>query len=546
VSLRLDGNEGQPPSARVAEVLEAIDPEAIRRYPSAAALEARLAEEYGLESDQVLVTAGGDDALQRMCRAFLSEDRALLLPEPTFGMIRRFAEWSRAPVVSVPWTAPEYPIDEVLTAVDDGTAVIAVVTPNNPTGGYATAADLRRLSEAAPGAMLMVDCAYTEFADHDLTAAALAVPNALVFRTTSKALGLAGLRVGYVMGAAPWIAALRQVGLPYPVSAPSLAVAEACLSGAPQNSDYVQRVISERRTLRDTLLRFGCRVDPSQGNFVFARTQRALWWRDALAGLGIGIRAWPDDPLLGDAMRITCPGDADQFDRLDAALETVAAPAAVLFDIDGVLADVSRSYRQAIEETVRAFGGVVAPGAIDAVKRAGDANNDWRVTQILLAQQGLEVAFDAIRRVFDDLYWGSSEAPGLWRLERFIGDRAALERLATRYPLAAVTGRPRRDAEQFLARTETRRLFGAVVTMEDGPAKPSPVPVQLALQRLGVTSAWLVGDTRDDLEAARSAGVLPLGVVAPQADPVSTRQHLLDVGAARVLDTWMDLEGLLP
>ena len=324
-----------------------------------------------------------------------------------------------------------------------------------------------------------------------------------------------------------------------------LAIADACLFAEETRDAYLTAVRGEREVLQGVLDTLGCRAAPSQGNFVFARTDRAVWWRDALAGQGIGIRAWPGDAALGDAIRITCPGDADQFARLTTACRTAAAPEAILFDIDGVLADVSQSYRRAIEGTVAAFGGGVGPDDIEAIKRRGDANNDWRVTQIVLAEQEIAVELDAIREVFDGLYWGDAETPGLWRTERFIGARDALKRLAGRYPLAAVTGRPRRDADLFLEGFEIADLFTAVVTMEDAPAKPSPAPVRLAMTRLGVSTAWFLGDTRDDVDAARAAGVCPWAWW-PQADPERTRAHLTAQGAARVLDTWMDLEGLLP
>ena len=110
----------------------------------------------------------------------------------------------------------------MLDACDAETSVIAVVSPNNPTGGVISSQDLRRLSEGAPQAILMVDLAYVEFANKDLTPVALELPNAVVFRTFSKARGLAGLRVGYALGPARWLNVLRSVGLPYPVSAPAL------------------------------------------------------------------------------------------------------------------------------------------------------------------------------------------------------------------------------------------------------------------------------------------------------------------------------------
>ncbi len=89
-----------------------------------------------------------------------------------------------------------------------------------------------------------------------------------------------------------------------------------------------------------------------------------------------------------------------------------------------------------------------------------------------------------------------------------------------------MTGRPRVDADRFLERTGIAGCFRTVVTMEDAPIKPDPTPVRLALERLGVATAWMVGDTPDDTRAARGAGVLPMGVVAPGDDPEPTTASL--------------------
>jgi HAD superfamily hydrolase (TIGR01549 family) len=144
---------------------------------------------------------------------------------------------------------------------------------------------------------------------------------------------------------------------------------------------------------------------------------------------------------------------------------------------------------------------------------------------------------------FESLYLGDDQQPGSCQRERLLVDREALSRLARTMPLAIVTGRPRAQAESFLAHSEIAELFSVIVAMEDAPAKPDPAPVQRALHLLGVERAWLLGDTVDDIRAARAASVVPLGVAAAMPDNGS---GLLEAGAARVLRNIDELEELLP
>ena len=124
-------------------------------------------------------------------------------------------------------------------------------------------------------------------------------------------------------------------------------------------------------------------------------------------------------------------------------------------------------------------------------------------------------------------------------------ERDTLTRLAAKVPLGLVTGRPRSDAERFLSEHRIDHLFQTVVTMEDAPVKPDPAPVSLALGQLGLRRAWMIGDTPDDLHAARSAKVLPIGIVAPGDDPGAAQSALADAGAARILTNVSELLEIL-
>lgn len=325
IDLWLHGNEGPTPPP---ELLAAISPETVRRYPAPESLAAQLAARQGLDPAQVLVTAGADDALERAFRAYVAHPGAeVVLATPTFVMLPHYARVVGATVRAVPWPAEDFPLSGVLAAIGPRTRAVALVSPNNPTGAVIPAAAIRDVAAAAPHALILVDLAYGELADLDLTDVARDLPNALVFRTLSKAWGLAGARVGYVHGPADLVAPLRAIAPPYAVAATSLALAgERLRTGEADMRAYVARVRRERLALVDLLRDLGTRPVASQANFVFTRLAtpaHAVRLRDDLAARGIAVRAFPGDRDVGDGVRITCPGDERHLARLTAALRAV-------------------------------------------------------------------------------------------------------------------------------------------------------------------------------------------------------------------------------
>jgi len=547
-ALRLDRNEGALPPAALLQTLAGLDPEVLRRYADASALEATLAGRVGVAPDRVIVTAGADEAIDRACRAYLRPGRTMLLPDPTFEMFDRFAALAGGSLKRVPWRAGPFPLAGFLAGLDEAPAVITVVSPNNPTGAVASAADVRRLAQAAPAALVLLDHAYVEYADEDLTAAVIDLPNVLVVRTLSKAWGLAGCRIGYAIGSPEVVSVLRASGGPYPVAAPSVALALRQLAdGDAALRAHVARVREERIALGARLAALGLEPLPSQANFILAECGAvAPFLTAALEALGVAVRAFPDRAGLTNALRITLPGAAPAFERLVAAFETALAPEAVLFDLDGVLADVQYSQRAAVVATARSFGVAVTSAQVAAAIRTGDAANDWLLTRRLVESGGRAVSPDGATARFQSLYLGDAGTPGLRERECLIPPSPLLAQFAARRPMAIVTGRPRAEAQWFLERAGVAQLFGAVVAMEDAPAKPDPAPVRLALERLGVRRAWMIGDTPDDMRAAAQAGVLPLGVVTPGDEPSLAIAALREAGGARVLNRLSDLLELLP
>lgn len=541
IDLWLDANEGRAPNA-----VDLPPAEILRRYPDKAPLEALLAEHNGALPQQVVVTNGGDDAIDRICRGFLEPGTHLLMTVPGFEMIATYARLAGAEVRHVHWWSADFPWDELRAAVDAQTRVVAVVSPNNPTGAVVDPHDVVEFATDHPQLLVLLDLAYTEFADDRAQDVVRDVPNIVTVRTLSKAYGLAGLRVGYAIGAVSVCNVLRSASGPYPVSSASLFMAQHVLEST-DPAPYLAEVRRERDILRQWAEDVGWRAQPSQANFVFAEVGDGARVRDGLAGFGIAVRAWPGkrEPVdLTGHVRISCPGDPQDFARLMHALNCLEKPELLIFDMDGVLVDVSSSYRQAIVRTAASFGVSVTAADIAAQKAMGNANNDWRVTQRLMMAQGVDADFDEIVRRFEDLYQGTSTTPGLWKTEVLLTNRVWLNRLKENgFGMAVVTGRPRRDADRLIDHFGLSGIFETMVCMEDGPLKPDPWPLEEALRRTGARHAWMFGDTRDDMVACRRAGVLPVGVLAPGD---CDREVLYAAGAGFVVKNIENVESLLP
>ena len=322
-TLRLDRNEGDYPPSLLLRRLATLEPDALRDYPDAFGLENAIADRFGVEAERVVVTAGADDALDRVCRAYLEPGRELLVPIPTFEMIHRFAAAAGGDVRTVPWRESA-PTEELIRSIGADTALIAIVSPNNPTGSVVSSSDLRRIAESADSAYVLLDHAYVEYADEDLTSTAVELDNVIVVRTFSKAWGLAGCRVGYAIAPPAIAGVIRNAGNPYPVSSLSVAVVKERLRiGEAAMTAHVSQIRSERERLKELLDSLGVSSPRSQGNFLFAELgDRAKYVYDALANGGVLVRYFPTKEETRFGLRISLPGNQSAFERLTRVLRS--------------------------------------------------------------------------------------------------------------------------------------------------------------------------------------------------------------------------------
>jgi histidinol-phosphate aminotransferase len=327
IRLTLDNNEGAPVDASVLDAITGIDPEALTRYPDASGLERSIAQRLGAEAERVIITNGGDDAIDRICRAVLSPGETMLTHTPGFVMIPRYAQLAGGRVKLVNWLDGDFPLQPMLDAIEEDTKLIALISPCNPTGATIDTDAILEISRKAysVGSVVLLDQAYIEFADEDPIEQVLNLPNVVVVRTFSKAMGLAGQRVGYAIGSTQIIDWLRVVGGPYPVSVISLAVAQAALNQSATREPIIARTIDHRAQLIEHLATFGITSLPSQANFVLARFDDSAATHAALIEQGVSVRRIPLGGDIESFLRISVPANPQQQKQLLEALSTIGA-----------------------------------------------------------------------------------------------------------------------------------------------------------------------------------------------------------------------------
>ncbi|MBT8399589.1 MAG: HAD hydrolase-like protein [Rhodothermia bacterium] len=226
----------------------------------------------------------------------------------------------------------------------------------------------------------------------------------------------------------------------------------------------------------------------------------------------------------------------------------------LLFDMDGVLVDVSRSYRRAILDTASEFlGKPVEPIAVQEYKNRGGYNDDWELTYALIKDRGGNATLNDVVDAFQRRYVGTDFA-GYIRDEPPLIDRATLRAMGSLATLGIVTGRPRAEAAWTMEYRSWSDCFDVLVAREDqgDQPKPHPYPLIRAFEMLSeqglihsAADSAYVGDTVDDMRAAVAAGILPIGFVPPYLHATKHGEVLKAAGASQVLTDLSDLTLLL-
>lgn len=327
--IKLDAMEnpyGWPP-ALVDAWLEVLRGAALNRYPDpeAAAVKQALRPALTVPEGMTMVLGNGSDELIQMINlAVAAPGRTVLGMEPSFSMYRIIAAAAGLNFATVPLDG-DFDIDlpATLAAIErHRPAVIYLDYPNNPSGNLFDADKLRAVIEAAPG-LVVLDEAYYPYAGVTLTALLDEYAHVVVLRTLSK-LGLAGLRLGVMMGPPAWLEQFEKLRLPYNVNVLTQASAVFALAHHGVIDEQVRTIRADRGRLLERLRALpGIVVYPSYANFILFRVARGTAARvfEGIKARGVLIRRFSDDHgALADCLRVTV-GTAQENDAFMAALQ---------------------------------------------------------------------------------------------------------------------------------------------------------------------------------------------------------------------------------
>lgn len=300
---KLDANEnGYIPEALLAslvrEVARELDP---RFYPAQeyTAVVSALAATTGFPEDHILLGSGADQLIALLCDIFLGPATTAVSVTPTYSFYRIRSRLTGARFVEVPLRSDfSLDVERMRKELSASTArLLFLCSPNNPTGNPLARRDVERLV-ADGSALVVVDEAYVEYAEETLADLVRQYDNVVILRTMSKAWGLAGMRLGYMIGRPRLIRLFAEkVQYPYPLNAFALRLAVKLLARHSVVGRAVEALKAERERLRHRLTELGLTVFPSQTNFLlFAAGDRAEAILSALADRGIRIK------LVGDVL----------------------------------------------------------------------------------------------------------------------------------------------------------------------------------------------------------------------------------------------------
>ncbi|PYS66672.1 MAG: histidinol-phosphate transaminase [Acidobacteria bacterium] len=329
-SIKLNQNENPwnlPPEIG-SEILRRVNERPWSRYPDfhARALHERLAEFAGWKADGIIAGNGSNELIQALLMVTVGSGTRVLISEPTFALYRQITTVLGGEVIRVPLSSKlTYDGEALRRAIESASPQVTIIcSPNNPTGCVIDPKDLESLLEATRG-LIVIDEAYHEFSGESVVPLLRQHPNLIVLRTFSKAMAMAGLRVGYLLTAPELAQEIAKAVLPYNLNVISQTAAQVAVEMYESTlKPLVNLICAERDRVYERLKEIkGLEPVPSRGNFMLVRSAmspRLVF--DELLRRDILIRDVSAYPMLGNYFRISV-GTPEENDQLLASLREI-------------------------------------------------------------------------------------------------------------------------------------------------------------------------------------------------------------------------------
>ncbi len=306
-------------------VLNRLSYIAFNRYPNEEYynLVEQIAKNFSADKNQILLGGGSSEIIEKIFHAFGGAGKKIIYPQPSFSMYKIYAK--AAECEGVPFDLDEkfnLNVDEFIKKIREVKASLAVVcNPNNPTGNALTVDEVEKIISLIDCAFLL-DEAYVEFYGHSAVNLVKKYPNLIVARTFSKAYGLAGARVGYMIANPEVTKMINKTFMPYHMNTLSLVTADIVYQMRDEFIPRIQMTIAERQRMIGRLQSLrDVEVFPSNTNFILIRLEKADELNKYLENLGIGIRFFsPTAPGLKNCLRISI-GTRTENDEVFAAIK---------------------------------------------------------------------------------------------------------------------------------------------------------------------------------------------------------------------------------
>jgi len=326
--IKLDANENPfpwPTEMREALLTEKL---AFNRYPDGMGqdLKTRISQYTATSPEGILIGNGSDELIQMILLTFGGAGKSLIIHPPTFGMYQIYARMTETTVVHVPLlNGLDLDTERMLKAAQVPEAqVIIVCNPNNPTGSLFPREEILRLVRES-GKIVVVDEAYAEFAEETLIPEIENYPNLVIMRTFSKAFGMAGLRLGYLLGQPKTIALINRVRAPFNVNLFSQRAGILALDYLDEYQRQIEEIKTETRKLQDALnLLPNLTVYPTRANFILFKPEDSDQWASELLKRGFLVRNMGVLPWLGKCLRISA-GLPEENERFIRAVQEISA-----------------------------------------------------------------------------------------------------------------------------------------------------------------------------------------------------------------------------